>query len=110
MWRQPKGLKGLVLTNPLPSYALWVQSTIQLLQGLPPWVMEGITAGYGNKEKLLLALKELYAQHGCLLRPQPEDSHGRPRTMLTTSIATVVLLSSQALETTTESTGTYSAR
>lgn len=71
--RQPKGLKGLILTNSLASYALWVQSNIQLLQGLPPWVMEGIAAGYGDKEKLLPALKELHAKHGCLLRPQPEE-------------------------------------
>ena len=71
--RQPKGLKGLILTNSLASYALWVQSNIQLLQGLPSWVMEGVAAGYGNKEKLLPALKELHAKHGCLLRPQPEE-------------------------------------
>lgn len=71
--RQPGGLRGLVLTDSLASYALWVQSNIQLLQGLPPWVMEGVAAGYADKEKLLPALKELHAKHGCLLRPQPEE-------------------------------------
>lgn len=71
--RQPKGLQGLVLTNSLASYALWTQSNIQQLKELPPWVMEGLAAGYGNEEKLLPALKELHAKHGCLLRPQPEE-------------------------------------
>ncbi|KAH9828770.1 proline iminopeptidase [Rhodofomes roseus] len=74
--RQPAGLRSLVLTNSLASYALWMESNIKLLQAFPPWVLEGMAAGYGDKAKLLSSLKEFHLKHGCFLNPQPKEFTG----------------------------------
>ncbi|KAI0048056.1 proline iminopeptidase [Auriscalpium vulgare] len=53
--RQPKGLRRLILTNSLPSMALWGQSS------------------YADIPRYKAALAKFHAKHGCRIDPIPED-------------------------------------
>lgn len=69
--RNPRGLKHLVLTNSLASFAKWIQSTMQLLQAFPRDVQEGVMAGMKETERYYAALQRFHAVHGCTLKPVP---------------------------------------
>ncbi|KAJ3553646.1 hypothetical protein NM688_g3496 [Phlebia brevispora] len=49
----------------------WMQSTMQLLQGFPEDVQEGMKVGMKEPERYYAALKRFHAVHGCTLRPVP---------------------------------------
>ncbi|KAI0646400.1 proline-specific peptidase [Trametes meyenii] len=67
------GLRHLVLSNSLPSAALWGQSVGQLLAAFPKEVHEGMAAGMGDRKKYREALRQLHAVHGCLVEPIPPE-------------------------------------
>ncbi|GJJ10662.1 hypothetical protein Clacol_004889 [Clathrus columnatus] len=71
--RQPPGLKHIILANSLASIALWIQSTMQLLQAFPPEVLEGIKVGMKDPAVYYEALKIFHAKHGCIVKPTPRE-------------------------------------
>ncbi|KAI0082030.1 proline-specific peptidase [Panus rudis PR-1116 ss-1] len=71
--RQPAGLKHFIPSNSLASVALWMQSTMELIQPMGEDVKEGIKLGMSNLEKYWAALQVLHAEHGCRLKPMPQE-------------------------------------
>ena len=71
--RQPKGLKHFVLLDSLPSFALWIQSVMQLLQAFPEDVAEAMKVGMKEPKRYYEALKKFHARHGCILVPPPKE-------------------------------------
>ncbi|KAF8960222.1 proline iminopeptidase [Flammula alnicola] len=71
--KQPTGLKHLILTNSLAASSLWNKSNMQLLQGFPQDVQEGIAAGMKDPAKFSAALEKYYAVHGCTVNPFPKE-------------------------------------
>lgn len=71
--RKPEGLKKLVLSNSLPSIALWNQSNAQLMQKFPEWVQEGLRGGMKDPAKYKVALEAYHAVHGVAVVPTPEE-------------------------------------
>ncbi|KAF5371999.1 hypothetical protein D9615_008130 [Tricholomella constricta] len=67
------GLRRMVLADSLASYALWTQSTMQLMQPFPESVKEGLLAGPKDLAKYWAALKQFHAVHGCTVKPFPEE-------------------------------------
>ncbi|KAG5642146.1 hypothetical protein DXG03_003576 [Asterophora parasitica] len=71
--RQPKGLKHLILSDSLASFALWNQSNFQLMQSFSKDVQEGLGSGMKDPPKFFAALREFHAVHGCTIKPFPPE-------------------------------------
>lgn len=71
--RKPSGLKHLILSDSLPSVALWGQSNMQLLKEFPPDVQQGMMGGMSDPPAYLSALKKFHAVHGCTVKPMPKE-------------------------------------
>ena len=71
--RRPRGLRHLVLADSLATSDLWMQSTVQLMQTMPPDVQEGLMLGMKDPAKYRPALLKFHARYGCTVVPPPED-------------------------------------
>lgn len=71
--RQPPGLRKLVITNSLAAGNLWSKSNAILLETFPEEVRAGMAAGMKDPKAYYAALRQFHAQHGCTLRPIPEE-------------------------------------
>ncbi|KAI0749651.1 proline-specific peptidase [Daedaleopsis nitida] len=71
--RQPKGLKRLVISDSPSAVALWGQSFMELLEKFPQWVKDAVAKGFADPKGYWDALVEVYAVHGCRVRPIPKE-------------------------------------
>lgn len=70
---QPAGLEHLILSDGLASNDLWNESQEQLAAAFPPWVGEGLAAGFSDPVAFEAALRAFYAVHGIRINPPPAD-------------------------------------
>ncbi|KAI0791298.1 proline iminopeptidase [Abortiporus biennis] len=71
--RRPAGLRKLIISNSLASMELWNKSNMQLMQGFPKEVQEGLMVGLADIPKYLAALEKYHAVHGCVVKPSPVE-------------------------------------
>jgi pimeloyl-ACP methyl ester carboxylesterase len=70
---QPEGLQKLVLSDTLPSAALWGESLQQIVQGYSEDVQQAFAVGMADPSAYQQAIETVYADHGCILKPWPQD-------------------------------------
>jgi len=75
--RRPKGLRALVLSNALPSSALWSSEAERLRGELPTEVEETLSrheaAGTLSDPEYVAASQTYYDEHVCRVKPTPPD-------------------------------------
>jgi len=70
--RKNKGLKRLVLSDSLPSNALWGQSEGELLSAFPEEVQRDVLVGFDDPARYRAGIGAFFAVHGCTVRPWPK--------------------------------------
>lgn len=70
---QPRGLRHVILSNSLPSMALWMKSNFQLMQAFPKVVQEGLMKRMADPAVYRKALREFHTVHGCTAKPPPKE-------------------------------------
>ncbi|KAI0833597.1 proline-specific peptidase [Trametes gibbosa] len=71
--RQPAGLRRLVISNSPPSIALWAESNKEINKNFPQAVQDALEKQFENREAYWNAVKEMYAFHGCRVKPFPKE-------------------------------------
>ncbi|KAI0719392.1 proline-specific peptidase [Cerioporus squamosus] len=71
--RQPKGLKKLVISDSPSAIALWRKSFMELLDKFPQKVKDAVAKGFEDRIGYWNAMLEVYAVHGCRVKPLPKD-------------------------------------
>ena len=52
---------------------MWNASFAKLLDGFPPHVKEAVSAGFSEYDRFWSGLKQVYAEHGCRVKPFPVE-------------------------------------
>ena len=71
--RQPKGLKRLVISDSPSAIALRRKSFMELLDKFPQSVKDAVAKGFDDRPGYWKAMMEVYAVHGCRVKPFPKD-------------------------------------
>ncbi|RPD74898.1 proline-specific peptidase [Lentinus tigrinus ALCF2SS1-7] len=71
--RQPKGLRRLVISDSPSAIALWRKSFMELLEKFPQSVKDAVAKGFEDRVGYWNAMQEVYAVHGCRVKPLPKD-------------------------------------
>ncbi|KAI0325284.1 proline-specific peptidase [Cubamyces sp. BRFM 1775] len=71
--RHPPGLQRLVISDSPASIALWADSAKELISKFSDEVKEAFKKGFEDRERYWKARLEVYAVHGCRVKPFPQE-------------------------------------